>query len=118
MFAIVPANSGEIIGKISLPSSGIGKVKEGQMVNIKLNGYPYMEYGILKAKINTISLVPDEEDLYTLEVRLTNGLNTTTGKTIEFKGELSGIAEVITEDKSIGSRIISPLRYIWEEKFN
>ncbi len=53
---------------------------------------------------------------YTVEVKLTNDLRTTTRKTINFTGELSGNAEIITDDKSLGERLISPLRYLWEEK--
>lgn len=118
IFAVVPTNPGEIIGKITLTSTGIGKVKEGQTANIKINGYPYMEYGVLKAMVNTISLVPDEEDKYTAEVRFINGMKTTTAQIIDLKGELSGQADVITEDKSIGQRLISPLRYLWEDRVN
>jgi len=47
-----------IIGKADIPSTGIGKVKSGQTVNIKLDNYPYMEFGMIKAKIKNISLVP------------------------------------------------------------
>lgn len=116
VFAVVPQKSGDLIGKTTIPSSGIGKIKEGQTVNIKVNGYPYMEYGILKSTIHTISLVPDEEDNYSIEVRLPNGLKTSTGNKLLFKGELSGIAEIITEDRSIGQRLISPLLYFWKER--
>lgn len=45
---IVPEDSTQIIGRITIPSSGLGKVEIGQQVNVKLNGFPYMEYGLLK----------------------------------------------------------------------
>ena len=115
VFAIISQNAGNVIGKITVPSSGVGKIKTGQFVNIKLNGYPYMEYGVLKSKIKNISLVPTDGN-YTLEVELTNGLTTTTGKVIDFTGELSGTAEVITDEKSLGQRLLSPLEYLWKEK--
>jgi HlyD family secretion protein len=115
VFAVISQNAGNMIGKITVLSSGIGKIKTGQFVNIKLNGYPYMEYGILKARIRNISLIPTEGS-YTLEIELTNGLKTTTGENIEFTGELSGVAEVITDEKSLGRRLLSPLEYLWKEK--
>ncbi|MDH6311202.1 multidrug resistance efflux pump [Dysgonomonas sp. PFB1-18] len=116
VFAIIPQHSGRMVGKILVSTSGIGKVKTGQTVNIKLNGYPYMEYGMLKARINNISLV-STEDNYTIEVELLNGLETAIGKKIEFTGELSGIAEIITDNRSLGQRLLSPLEYVWKEKF-
>ena len=115
IFAIISQHQGSLVGKIIVPSSGIGKIKLGQIANIKLNGYPYMEFGILKSEIKNISLVPAEKN-YTVEVKLTNDLRTTTGKIINFTGELSGDAEIITDDKSLGDRLISPLIYLWKEK--
>ena len=46
LFAIVPENQRAITGKITIVRDRIDKVKENQNVNIKLSGYPYMEYGI------------------------------------------------------------------------
>ncbi|MGC3977430.1 MAG: HlyD family secretion protein [Paludibacteraceae bacterium] len=79
VLAIVPNNSGKFIGKIKLPIAGSGKVEIGQKVNVKITGYPYMEFGMLKGKIKTKSLVSND-NFYTLEVELTKGLHTTTGK--------------------------------------
>jgi HlyD family secretion protein len=115
VFAVIPQQAGNKIGKIIVPTSGIGKVKQGQIVNIRLNGYPYMEYGVLKARIRNISLVPTENN-YTVEVELIKGLETTIGRKINFTGELSGTAEIITDDLSLGQRLVSPLEYLWKEK--
>lgn len=115
VFAVISKKPGDMVGKITIPASGIGKVKTGQFVNIKLDGYPYMEYGIIKGKVKSISLIP-AEDKYTLEVSLINSLITNTSKSIDFTGELSGQAEIITDDRSLGERLISPLKYLWEEK--
>lgn len=111
VLAIVPENSGKFIGKIKLPVNGSGKVETGQMVNIKISGYPYMEFGILKGKIRNKSLVTND-NFYTLEVELTKGLRTTTGKDLKFTGELMGTAEIITEDRTLFERLYSPLKYL------
>lgn len=117
VMAVIPENAGEIIGKVSVISVGIGKIKKGQDVNIKLDGYPYMEYGLLKAKVRNISLVPDDNK-YTIEVELPHGLNTTLGILLDFPGELYGQAEIITENRSLGVRLISPLKYLLKNKIN
>ena len=44
--SIIPTNDARIIGRIQIPSVGFGKVQVGQNVNIKLNGFPYMEFGV------------------------------------------------------------------------
>ena len=111
VMAIIPEKPGEIIGMITLSSAGIGKVRKGQSVNIKLDGYPYIEYGLLKAKVRNISLISDDNK-YTIEIEFENKLKTTTGKILNFPGELTGQAEIITESRSLGVRLVSPLGYL------
>lgn len=116
VFTIIPQKPGQIIGKINLPAKGSGKVKKGQQVNIKFDNYPFMEYGIVKGKVKAISLVP-EDNIYFLEVSLPNGLSTTYDKELSFNQEMPGIAEIITEERSLLRRIVDPLKYIFERNF-
>ncbi|MBP1664948.1 MAG: HlyD family efflux transporter periplasmic adaptor subunit, partial [Bacteroidetes bacterium] len=104
VFAIVSHKPGQLIGKIKVPASGSGKVAIGQKVNIKVSGYPYLEYGLLQAKTTNISLVPTN-DYYVVEVSFPKGLCSTVNKELKFTGELSGSAEVITENRSLMERI-------------
>ncbi|GHT63706.1 hemolysin [Bacteroidia bacterium] len=111
VLAVIPENPGKIAGRIKSPESMSGKIKPGQRINIKINGYPYMEYGTLQGMVKTISLVPNENN-YAIEVDLANGLTTNTGKTLGFTGELTGLAEIITDDRSLFERIFAPLKYL------
>jgi HlyD family secretion protein len=111
VLAVVPHRSGELIGRIQSPASGAGKIQEGRRVNIKVQGYPYMEYGTLQGIVRAVSLLSNEK-IYAVEVELPHGLTTGTGKTLTFTGELTGEAEIITDDRSLFSRILSPLQYL------
>jgi HlyD family secretion protein len=111
VLAVIPENPGRILGRIRSPESMSGKIKPGQRVNIKINGYPYMEYGTLQGEIKTISLVPDENN-YAIEMDLTDGLTTNTGKALNFTGELTGQAEIVTDDRSLFNRVFAPLKYL------
>lgn len=53
--SIIPQNKTQIIGRVEIPSMGFGKIRIGQTVNIKLNGYPYIEFGVLKGVISSLS---------------------------------------------------------------
>ena len=55
---IVPEETASITGKILLPAQGAGKVKVGQTVNVKFDGYPHLEFGMVRGKVKNISLVP------------------------------------------------------------
>jgi HlyD family secretion protein len=111
VLAIVPDRPGQLIGRIQTPSQNTGKIKTGQNVNIKIQGYPYMEYGTLMGIVRTVSLIANEK-IYAVEVDLPQELTTSTGKTLDFTGELTGEAEIITDDRSLADRILAPLKYL------
>lgn len=115
VFSIVAEDTGAIIGKIKLPDSGSGKVRPGQRVNISVKGYPYMEFGFLTGQVQTVSLLADEAGTYTVTVSLPQELNTSYGKTLDFSGELAGTAQILTDERSVTARLLSPLQYLWEK---
>jgi multidrug resistance efflux pump len=112
---IVPENPGGLIGKVELPIRGSGKVKTGLRVNIKFDNYPYMEYGIVKGQVKNISLVP-EDNFYMVEVSFPNGLVTTYNKNLELQNQITGNAEIITEELRLIQRIFNPLKALWKER--
>ena len=111
VFAIISHNPGNLIGKIKIQSSGSGKVQIGQLVNIKVAKYPYLQYGVLQGNTKSISLVTNN-DYYTVEVDLSKGLRSTINKELKFTGELNGTAEILTENNSLIERILSPMKYL------
>ena len=116
VFAIVSHNPGQLIGKIKVSTSGSGKIKVGQLVNIKVAKYPYLEFGVLQGKTKNISLVANN-DFYTVEVDIPKGMHSTINKELEFTGELNGTAEIITENNSLIERIFTPIKYLAKKFF-
>jgi multidrug resistance efflux pump len=112
VFNIVPKSNHKIIGKMLMPIQNSGHVKLGQKVLIRLTAYPYQEYGMLIGKVKNISLLPSQ-DTYAVEVDLPIHLKTTFNKNIELKSELSGTAEVVTEDLRLLERIFYQIRKIF-----
>ncbi|MDR0505267.1 MAG: hypothetical protein LBH32_00395 [Dysgonamonadaceae bacterium] len=47
-----------------LPASGAGKVKIGDKVAIKLENYPYKEFGYIEGKVKSLSLVSQQLKRY------------------------------------------------------
>jgi len=111
VLSIVPLETGDYVGRINLKMSRSGKVKPGQEVNIKLSGYPYMEYGMVKGVVKSKSLVTSE-DSYIIELILPSGLTTLYGKKLDFTQNMQGTAEIITEDLRLLQKIINPFRYL------
>jgi len=111
VMTVIPSEEGKIIGKINLPIQGAGKVAINQQVNIKIDNFPYLEYGMVKGVVRNISLVPDNQE-YTVEVDLPEGLTTYYKIEIPFKQEMQGTAEILTDERRLLERIISPIRAI------
>ena len=111
VLSIVPAKKLEIIAKLFLPVQNSGKLKIGQTVKIKLDNYAYQEYGVLKGKIKRISEMPQKE-VYAVEVELPGRLTTSYRKQLDYKEEMQGTADIITEELSVFDRIFYQLRKI------
>jgi multidrug resistance efflux pump len=108
---VVPRETGSYLGRINLKMQRSGKVKSGQQVNIKLSSYPYLEYGMVRGIVRTKSLVPSG-DIYVIEIDLPDGLTTLYGKKLDFTQNMSGTAEIITEDLRLIQKLVNPLRYL------
>lgn len=106
---VVPDNPRSVFIRAKVPVAGSGRVKPGQDVNIKLSGYPYMEYGVLKGRISAISLVPVDE-AYIADIELVNGMRTTYNLEVGYINGMTGTAEIITENTRLIYRFIKPLR--------
>ena len=109
VFAVIPESQSQIIGRISLPLKGAGKVAQGQRVNIRFENFPYMEYGFLKGTVKSISLMPNNEN-YVVEVLLPQDMKTNYNIPLKFSQEMKGTAEIITEDLRLIQRVFNPIR--------
>lgn len=102
---IPPGEVGQIYGKVDLSHYGSGKVEEGQAVIIKLDNFPYHEFGMIDGVVKNKADVPQENNTYKLEVDLINGLKTSTGRKLDFSAGMNGTAEIITKDRRVISRV-------------
>jgi len=111
VITVVPLDQGKYIGRITLKMQRSGKVNQGRLVNIKLAGYPYLEYGMVRGVVKSKSLVPSE-DAYIIEIDLPDGLTTLYGRKLDFSQNMQGTAEIITDDVRLLQKIINPFRYM------
>lgn len=121
VFTIIPKND-EPYGQVTLPAFGAGKVKVGQEVIVKLDDFPYNEYGSISGLIRSISLTTNTEktqqgsvETYLVTVTFPNGLKTNYGKKLPFKHESKGSAEIVTKDRRLIERLFDNLKYVIEK---
>jgi multidrug resistance efflux pump len=111
VLSIVPDEAGDMIGRINLSMERSGKVRVGSKVNIKLSGYPFLEYGMVKGIVSSKSLVPSGEN-YVIEVTLPQGLTTLYGIKLDFTQNMQGTAEILTDDMRLLQKLFNPFRHL------
>lgn len=116
LFSIIP-DKNNILGEVMIPSFGAGKVEVGQTANVKINNYPYDEYGLLKGVVKSISRITNklktqngEVDAYLVVISFPNGTVTNFGKTLPLDFESKGTAEIITKRKRLIERLFDNLK--------
>ncbi len=108
LFALL-SNTKQLIAKAELPVAGSGKVKVGQKVNIRLSNYPYEQFGMLRGSVKSISDIPEKEK-YTVLISLPEGMTSTYNKKLNFRPQLQGETEIITEDLRVLERVFYQIR--------
>jgi multidrug resistance efflux pump len=111
VMTILPQDTISIFGQLLLPVAGAGKVKTGQRVLIKLHNYPHIEYGQIEGIVRNISAIPHENHYY-VEVGFPDEMKTSYGIDIPFSQNMQGIAEIITEDIRLLTRVLLPVKYM------
>lgn len=117
VFGIVPKEN-TILGQVLLPATGAGKVKVGSNVSIKLDDYPYTEFGSIKGVVKSISLITNEYktsqnniNTYLVSVDMPDGLITNYGDKLDFKYEIGGQADIIVKDRRLIERLFDNIKF-------
>ncbi len=109
LLTVAPTGS-QFQGLVKVPQVNLGKLREGQNVLIKLQGYPFREYGMVEGSLSHLSLTPDADGAYWGYVDLPHGLRTRYGQQLAFRNGLSGTAEIITADRRLAERLIDVVK--------
>jgi len=102
-------------GIIKIPVAGAGKAKINQKVIVKLNDYPYKEFGVLTGYIADLYPISNEKS-YLGKVIFKNTELSSYKKKLELKENMQGIAEVVTNDRNILERVFESVIYVFNNK--
>lgn len=106
---VIPDGPTNIVVRALIPVSGFAKIEIGQMVNIKLSGLPYMQYGVLRSRIFSVAQVPGEGG-FSADIELTEGMTSSYREKIRFIHEMDGTADIITREIRLINKFVSPIR--------
>jgi len=116
LFAIT-TNNEKFIALATIPANGFGKIKTGQKARIKLNNYPSYEFGRLEGVVSKLTEIPNES-YYQIEITLNNGMTSSYNKLLTFTPEMTGTAEIVTDELRVIQRIFNQFNKLFERKVN
>lgn len=92
-------------------------VQSGQTANVKINNYPYDEYGLLKGVVKSVSRITKKietangaSDAYLVVIDFPGGTTTNFGKFLPLDFESKGTVEIITKRKRLVERLFDNLK--------
>ncbi|MBO6517877.1 MAG: HlyD family efflux transporter periplasmic adaptor subunit [Bacteroidia bacterium] len=98
-------DSTKTIAIVQVGQFNFSKIHKGMPVNIKLQGYPFEECGLLQGTVEFIAGVPVESQ-YQIQVALPQDLVTNIGTQVHFVQGLEGEVEIVLEERSLLSRLV------------
>lgn len=113
LFCIIPVDGILLSGKSLLSAAEASKIKEGNMVNVKFDRFPEENFGMVKGIVTHISYMPLKDNgmpYYTVSIGFPSGLETTRKRELPYLPEMTGRADIITEDISLLERLFMPLK--------
>ena len=87
-----------------VPATPAFKITRGDKAVIKLNGYPYRKFGLLEARVDSITGYKDETFI-TVHLALKKGLVTSSNYVIKPTDIMKGRVDITGEEKSIFNRL-------------
>lgn len=94
--------------KIIVPAHNSGKIKNNQIVNIKFDNYPYMEYGMVKLQISNLQLKVSKgnKGYYEFFLPLPDPITTNYNKPLNYIPQMRGSAEIIIQNKKLLHKLL------------
>jgi multidrug efflux pump subunit AcrA (membrane-fusion protein) len=107
----------QLVAELSVPETGVGKLKLDQNVKLKFDAFPYQRYGVKYGKLAWLSPAKGEGDSaqeFKARADLIDQKITVKGKTRPFSAGMSGAAEIVVGKRTLISYVFEPIRQLRE----
>lgn len=105
----VMPEKGNWYGEMYVGQYNIGKIKPGQRVILKFDGYPYQEFGTIDGKVAYVSEIP-LDSVYLLKIALPDQKAMAKNNKIKIKVGMTAGAEVVTEELRLIEKLFYEIR--------
>lgn len=119
--AVIVPGEGELIVEASVLNKDVGFVAEGQVVEVKLEAFPFTKYGVVPGVLEHLSPDAVQDEVlglvYPARVRLGRDWLQVNGKRVNLGPGLAATAEIKTGKRRLIEFLISPLLRYRDESF-
>ncbi len=108
--------------ELRIPSRAMGFLREGLVVNLRLDTFPYQKYGMLPARIREVARVPvmptdmggagSAEPYYKVTAKLDEQVIHAFGATYPLRPGMQFQADVVLESRTLLAWLLEPLRIL------
>nr|BDT30381.1 HlyD family efflux transporter periplasmic adaptor subunit [Myxococcus sp. MH1] len=113
---VVPSEDALVV-RAAVTSEGITFLREGQAVRIKLDGYPFQDFGVLLGELSRVAgdTTRRQDDTlgaspYRVDVRVPEAPRSTAGVPVKLRPGMTGTAEFVVRRERLVSALMRPLR--------
>jgi len=99
----ITSENSSYYAEVVLPQNNLGKLHAGLPVQLRLDAYPYEEWGFLDGQITYIANSSSESG-FVATIKLTNGLKTNNNKELGYRNGLRAQAMIITSNTRLLQR--------------
>jgi HlyD family secretion protein len=111
--AEIAPKTAPLVLSANLPNREAGFIKLGMPVQVKIDAFPYQDYGAIAGKV--ISISPDTKQdkqqgaVYKVEVALDHNFIIAKGQTIPFKAGQTATADIVIRRRRIAEVLLDPI---------
>jgi hypothetical protein len=119
LFAVIPEADKSMDGIIQISTAGAGKIRKNQKVIVKLDDFPYREFGTVQGSVKDVATVSktvvdskfQQSSSYLITVSFPHQITTSFGTLLKLKSGEQGTAEIITAERQLIDRVFKNVKY-------
>lgn len=105
----------QLVAELTVPESGVGKLKLDQGVKLKYDAFPYQRFGAKHGRLTWLSPAKGEGSAnFTARVELTEKEIAVKGQQRSLNAGMTGTAEIVVGKRTLLSYVFEPIRQLRE----
>jgi hemolysin D len=120
--AEVAPKDAPLVLSAKIPNREAGFIKKDMPVKVKLDAYPYQDYGVISGKVTSISADAKEDEkfgeIYNVEVELERNYVIDRQDRVAFKAGQTASADIIIRNRRVADVLLEPIEKMQKDGLN